>query len=86
MASSEGKLLFGMEVELGFAVLDQEGRQIDPNEALRPFLDVCARRFTYLSGEDRYHMFLANGSLVYPDVGHPEIATAESPSPVALLQ
>ena len=86
MANSEGKLLFGMELELGFAVLDDEGKQLDATSALGSYLKVCSKKFLHLSGRDCTHLYLANGSLVYPDVGHPEFATAESPSPVSLLQ
>ena len=86
MGNSEGKLLFGMEVEFGFAMLDGKGVQVDANTALTSYLKVCSKRLLHLPGRDCSHLFLANGSLVYPDVGHPEFATAESPSPVSLLQ
>ena len=86
MGNSEGKLLFGMELELGFSILDDEGTQLDATSALGSYLRVCSERFLHLSGRHETYMHLANGSLVYPDVGHPELATAESPSPVSLLQ
>ena len=86
MDNSEGKLLFGMEIEFGFAALDDDGVQLDANSLLGSYLRVCSERMLHLSGRDGSHLYLANGSLVYPDVGHPEFATAESPSPVALLQ
>ena len=86
MANSEGKLLFGMEVEFGFAVLDDKGVKLDASSALMSYMKLCAKQFVNLPGRDGSRLFLANGSLVYPDCGHPEFATAESPSPVSLLQ
>ena len=86
MGNNEGKLLFGMEVEFGFSVLDDDGTQPEAGSALASYLRVCSDRFLHLSGRDTTCMYLANGSLVYPDLGHPELATAESPSTVALLQ
>jgi len=86
VVNSEGKLLFGMEVEFGFAALDDEGVQLDANTALMAYLNVCSKRLLHLSSQGSSHLYLANGSLIYPDVGHPELATAESSSPIALLQ
>jgi len=86
VGNSEGKLLFGIEIEFGFAVLDDAGAQLETNSALGSFLSVFSKKFPHLPGRCGLHLYLANGSLVYPDVGHPELATAESPSPVALLQ
>ncbi len=86
MDNSAGKLLFGMEIEFGFAVVNNSGTQLDADSALAPFFNVCSRKFPHLTGRDGLFLYLANGCLLYPDVGHPELATAESPSPVALLQ
>jgi hypothetical protein len=86
VGNRKGKLLFGMELELAFSVLDDEGGQLDSNSALELYLRVCSKQFLHLPGAENSQMFLANGNLVYPDLGHPELATAESPSPVTLLQ
>jgi len=86
VGSSEGKLLFGMEVEFGFAALDEKGVRIEASSALMAYIKMCAKRLLHLPGGDHSKLYLANGSLIYPDCGHPEFATAESPSPVSLLQ
>ena len=87
MGSENGKLLFGIETELGLSVVGPQGKAYDPASALQMLLDVCAERFVHLRGAvSSPRMYLANGSLIYPDVGHPEFATAESESPLDLLQ
>lgn len=86
MANSTGKLLFGMEVEFGFSAIDDEGEQIDPNTALGFLFPLCAEKFVHLDGRGPHYLHLTNGSLLYPDVGHPEFATAETLSPESLLQ
>lgn len=86
MGSSLGKLLFGLEIEFGFTVSDDEGRRFSPQLALGSYLKLCAEMFVHLPGNGGQRLYLANGSLLYPDLGHPELATAESSSPVSLLQ
>ena len=84
MGNSEGKLLFGMEIEFGFSAIDDRGNPVDSGNALGLYLTVCSEKFVHLQGRGEFCMYLTNGSLVYPDLGHPELATAESSSPVAL--
>ncbi len=86
MANSDGKLLFGIETEYGLSATDLENETFDPHFALNAFLEICADTLVHLPGLDSAaRMYLANGSLLYPDVGHPEYATAECTSPEALL-
>lgn len=86
MDNDRGKLLFGVEVELGFAVEDDQGVPLAADHAVESYLALCAEKFVHLPGGGGDRLYLANGSLLYPDMGHPEFATAESPSPVSLLQ
>lgn len=86
MANNPGKLLFGLETEFGFTLSDDQGTRVSTSAALVSYLQVCAGKFAHLPGHGDGRMFLPNGSLLYPDLGHPEYATAESSSPVALLQ
>ena len=85
MASNTQGPLFGQEVEYGLAITDPRGRRINNGAGLGRMLHQCSRRIPYLQGGgDR--MYLANGGLLYPDVGHPEYATAECTDPVSLLK
>lgn len=86
MANNAGRLLFGIETEFGFSAWNPAGKKYDPQPALEAFLQVCASKLVHLRGSDSpVRMYLANGSLLYPDVGHPEYATAECRSPTSLL-
>lgn len=86
MDSERGRLLFGIETELGFAISDARGRRVAPEDAIWTFFDYCARELVHLAGDCGMRLYLANGSLLYPDSGHPELATAECSSPTGLLQ
>ena len=79
-----GKLLFGLELELGFSAGAGPRPTSRVRGALAELLDVCARGQPYLTGGDS-RLYLPNGSMIYPDCGHPELATAESRSPHSLL-
>ncbi len=79
--------MFGLETEFGFSASDTRTRTSDPQQALDALLEVCSENLPHLRGTDaEVRMYLANGGLLYPDVGHPEYATAECHSPLAVLQ
>jgi hypothetical protein len=85
--SSPGKLLFGLETEFGFSAIDTRTGAPDSQQALDALLEYCSVNLPHLRGTDAaVRMYLANGGLLYPDVGHPEYATAECHSPIAALQ
>jgi hypothetical protein len=86
VGSDRGSLLFGLEVEFGFSVCDRQGKPLENGAGLNAYLELCSQQLTHLPSDHGTRMYLANGSLLYPDVGHPELATAECSSPVALLQ
>jgi len=74
-SNRQGRLLFGVEVEFGFSASDERGQQLSPDDILTRYLDLCAERLEYLPSHGGSRMYLANGALIYPDVGHPEYAT-----------
>lgn len=76
--------LFGMETEFGLTILDTAGKPLTNNEAARRFLSACEKTLVYLPG-NRGRMYLRNAGLLYIDCLHPEYATAECPTPTALL-
>lgn len=87
MDNNAGTVLFGLETEFGYSVIDDRGERVDPEVALDTFFQHCAKSLPHLRGvNSSARLYLTNGSLLYPDVGHPELATAESSSPTALLQ
>ena len=86
MKGRRARLLLGLEAELGFTVLGRDGRRVPNPSALGRFIGFCQARLAYLPNVDRNRLYLANGSLIYPDCGHPEFATAECSSPIALLE
>lgn len=85
MDSSGASLLFGVESELGFTANDPDGRRIGAAIALDRLLRTCRDRLTHLPGRGGVRLYLGNGGLIYPDVGHPELATAECSDPRAVL-
>lgn len=85
MDNNIGRHLCGIEVEYGFAARDGSGSQLPTGYVLDLFFDVCRRVLVYLPGSGGTRLFLENGALVYPDVGHPEMSGPESESPMDLL-
>lgn len=79
--------LFGLETEYAFAAHGPRGVRLASNVALPPLLDAV-RGLTPTLPDRRSHvgMFLANGSRLYIDCGHPELATAEVTSPTHLCR
>jgi len=82
-----GRLLLGIETEFGFTARDAAGNVRDTQLAVESLLKVCGNAHEHLRGSDSpVRRYLANGGLLYPDVGHPEYATAECSSPLGVLQ
>lgn len=79
--------LFGLETEYAFAAHGPHGVRIASNVAL-PHLLQSVRDLTPTLPDRRSHvgMFLASGSRLYIDCGHPELATAEVTSPTDLCR
>ncbi|MCC7420470.1 MAG: proteasome accessory factor PafA2 family protein [Planctomycetaceae bacterium] len=79
--------LFGLETEYAFAAPGANGVRVASNVAL-PHLLQAVRELTPTLPDRRSHvgMFLANGSRLYIDCGHPELATAEVTTPTDLCR
>jgi len=73
--------LFGLEFEVSFAALNDEGRRIDSTRVLRTFMKIAAARFRHLPARESSGIFLANGGRLYIDCGKPEITTPEVTCP-----
>lgn len=87
MDNNADTVLFGLETEFGYSVFHDQGERVDPELALESFFQRCRQTLPHMCGlNSSVRLYLTNGSLLYPDVGHPELATAESSSPTALLQ
>ncbi len=72
-----GSVLFGVETEFAYAVLDKHGHRLPSGMYCERLLSRVARRPHLSSGPQR-GIFLANGAKCYLDVGHhPEMATPE---------
>ena len=60
MDSDQGKLLFGVEVEFGFTVSDDEDSPLAAEDALNLYVGLCAEKLVHLPNPDGSRMYLAN--------------------------
>ncbi len=72
-------LLFGLETEYGFAVFGRAGRRCASTDA-DALVQIAGERHPHLFGVEP-GLFLANGSRLYADAGHPELSTPECSDP-----
>src|SRR5262249_13043768 len=79
--------LFGLETEYAFAAFDPAGGRASSSHVLQRLMDAV-RNLVPTLADRRSHggMFLANGSRLYIDCGHPELATVECTTPDELVR
>lgn len=73
--------MFGVETEYAFSVVAPRGPAPDREIFLGQLLDRAREKLPNLSGMYSGGIFLSNGSRLYRDCGHPELATPEVVNP-----
>ena len=84
--SPTSDVLMGAETEYGFSLIPTGAGAISASDAAGALVSLARSRLRNLPDRNSYGLFLENGSRLYCDCGHAELATPEVVSPFDLVR